>query len=75
MKLLFKTSYFEKGFRSISFLRVMPTQADYFLCEVFLPYTANSVVIFLLENYNILTHDCSTKTGFDGQTIYGNRYK
>lgn len=58
---------FEKGLRSIPYLRVMPTQANYFLCEVLAPYTANEVVIYLLKNYNILTRDCSSKSGFDGK--------
>ena len=59
-KFLEERRSFEKGLRSIPFLRVMPTQANYFLCEVLAPYTANEVVIYLLKNYNILTRDCSS---------------
>ena len=66
-KFLEERRSFEKGLRSIPFLRVMPTQANYFLCEVLAPYTANEVVIYLLKNYNILTRDCSSKPGFDGK--------
>lgn len=58
---------FERKLRQISFLRVMPSQANYFLCEVLPPYTANEVVIRVLKHYNILTRDCSSKPGLNGR--------
>ncbi len=59
---------FEKKLSTIPFLRVMPSQANYFLCEVFPPFTAREVVIQVLKNFNILTRDCSGKPGLrDGQ--------
>ena len=59
---------FEKKLRKISFLRVMPSQANYFLCEVLPPFTAREVVIQVLKHFNILTRDCSGKPGLrDGQ--------
>ena len=59
---------FEQKLRKIPFLRVMPSQANYFLCEVLPPFTAREVVIQVLKNYNILTRDCSGKPGLrDGQ--------
>lgn len=54
---------FEKKLRQIPFLRVMPSQANYFLCEVLPPFTANEVVIQVLKHFNILTRDCSGKPG------------
>lgn len=54
---------FEKKLSHISFLRVMPSQANYFLCEVLPPFTAREVVIQVLKNFNILTRDCSGKPG------------
>lgn len=56
---------FERGLRSIKYLRVMPSQANYFLCEVLAPYTAKEIVLYMLKHHNILTRDCSGKTGFD----------
>lgn len=56
---------FERGLRSIKYLRVMPSQANYFLCEVLEPYTAKEIVLYMLKHHNILTRDCSGKTGFD----------
>ena len=58
---------FESKLRQISFLRVIPSQANYFLVEVLPPYTANSLVLKMLKEYNILMRDCSGKGGFDGK--------
>ena len=58
---------FEQQLRSISFLRVMPSQANYFLCEILPPKTANEVVLYMLKHHNILTRDCSNKPGLDGR--------
>ena len=61
---------FEQELRTIPFLRVMPSQANYFLCEVLAPYTANQLVLTMLRQHNILMRDCSTKQGFDGKHQY-----
>lgn len=58
---------FEKKLKGISFIRLMPSQANYFLCEILPPLTANAIVLKMLKEYNILTRDCSTKNGFDGK--------
>ena len=56
---------FERQLRQIGFLRVMPSQANYFLCEVLPPKDANGLVLTMLKRYNILMRDCSGKTGLD----------
>ena len=58
---------FEAKLRQISFLRVMPSQANYFLCEILPPFTAREIVLRTLKEHNILTRDSSDKTGFDGK--------
>lgn len=58
---------FEQKLRDISFLRVMPSQANYFLCEILPPKKANQLVLTMLKRYNILVRDCSDKKGFDGK--------
>ncbi len=58
---------FERKLKEISFLRVMPSQANYFLCEILPPKNANQLVMTMLKNYNILVRDCSDKKGFDGK--------
>jgi len=58
---------FEAKLRKIRFLRVMPSQANYFLVEILPPFTANEIVLTMLKQFNILTRDCSDKAGFDGK--------
>lgn len=58
---------FEQKLNEISFLRVMPSQANYFLCEILPPKNANQLVLTMLKKYNILVRDCSDKQGFDGK--------
>jgi histidinol-phosphate/aromatic aminotransferase/cobyric acid decarboxylase-like protein len=48
----------------------MPSQANYFLCEVLPPYTAKEIVIYMLRHHNILTRDCSLKPGLDPNKQY-----
>ncbi|MBQ9215889.1 MAG: aminotransferase class I/II-fold pyridoxal phosphate-dependent enzyme [Prevotella sp.] len=61
---------FEQQLRTIPFLRVMPTQANYFLCEVMPPYTAKEIVVYMLRQHNILTRDCSLKPGLNPDKQY-----
>lgn len=58
---------FEANLRQISFLRVIPSQANYFLVEVLPPYNAREVILRMLKDYNILMRNCSEKVGFDGK--------
>ena len=56
--------------QTISYLRVMPSEANYFLCEVLKPYTAKEIVLTMLKRFNILTRDCSLKPGLNTQKQY-----
>ena len=58
---------FEYQLKQIRFLRLMPSQANYFLCEILPPKNANQLVLTMLKRYNILVRDCSDKIGFDGK--------
>lgn len=55
---------FFKELSQISFIRVIPSEANYFLCEVIDLYSARQLTQLLLERYNILIKDCSGKVGF-----------
>ena len=66
-KFVAERAYFEEQLKNVSYLRVMPSQANYFLCEVLPPYTANEVVLYMLKRHNILTRDCSNKPGLDSK--------
>ena len=61
---------FYKQLQQIPFFHVMPSQANYFLCEVLPPYKASEIVIYMLKQHNILTRDCSLKPGLDPQKQY-----
>ncbi len=52
------------GLSAITYLRVIPSQANYFLCEVMPPFTAHGLALELLTRGNILIKDCSSKRGF-----------
>ncbi len=64
-KFIEERNRFGEQLRKVSFLRVIPSQANYFLVEVLPPYTANGLVLSMLKQYNILLRDCSTKEGLD----------
>ena len=48
----------------IGFLKVFPSQANYFLARVKQPFDATSLTNLLWEKYTILLKDCSNKKGF-----------
>lgn len=54
---------FRKELEQIGWLRVIPSQANYFLCELS-GITAAELALNLLEQHNILIKDCSSKKGF-----------
>ena len=58
---------FERELKQILFLRVIPSQANYFLCELTGTITAPELTEKLLEKENILIKDCSTKKNFNGR--------
>ena len=64
-----RADFYEK-LKQIPFFRVMPSQANYFLCEVLPPYKASEIVIYMLKQHNILTRDCSLKPGLDPNKQY-----
>ena len=68
-KFLKVRSEFLEGLQTIPYLHVMPTQANFFFCEVLPPYNSNSIVISMLKKHNILMSACSAK-----KAIQPNRY-
>ena len=48
----------------IGFLKVFPSQANYFLARVKPPFDATSLTNLLWDKYKILLKDCSNKKGF-----------
>ena len=61
---------FERQLRQIPFFRVIPSQANYFLCEVLPPKNTAQLVVTMLKRHNILMRDCSGKVGIDSNRQY-----
>ena len=60
-------SDFYQQLQQVPYLRVIESQANFFLCEVIDKYTSQQLVKIVLDKYNILLKDCSTKKGFNGK--------
>lgn len=58
---------FQKELENVSYLRVVPSEANYFLCEITDRYTSKELAIRLLKDYGILIKDCGTKKAFNGR--------
>ena len=68
-KFIAERKRFAERLASISYLRVIPSQANYFLCQVTDRYTSCQLTEKLLNEYNILIKDCDTKTGLEGKNF------
>ena len=66
-KFIEERQLFINELRQIPFLRVVDSQANYFLCEVKNKYTSTELTRNLLEKADILIKDCSTKSAFGGK--------
>jgi histidinol-phosphate/aromatic aminotransferase/cobyric acid decarboxylase-like protein len=66
-KFIDERSIFFEELQAVPYLRVIPSQANYFLCEVTHTYTATELTQLLLKRYNILIKDCGTKSAFAGK--------
>ncbi len=55
--------------QKISFLRVIPSAANYFLCEVLNGFTAHSLAVALADRFDILIKDLHDKRGINGEYI------
>jgi histidinol-phosphate/aromatic aminotransferase/cobyric acid decarboxylase-like protein/choline kinase len=66
-KIIDTRSLFMEQISTINYLRVIPSMANFFLCEVLPPFSAKDLAFRLLNEYNIFIKDCSAKPGFDGK--------
>lgn len=67
LKFLDERKRFASELENIPFLRVIPSQANFFLCEVINRFTARELAEKLLSDFNILIKECSNKTGLKGE--------
>lgn len=56
---------FENELNEIPFIKVMPSQANYFFLEVLPPYKPKELCAILLKDYNILASACLAKKGIE----------
>lgn len=56
---------FEVELKKIPFIKVMPSQANYFFIEVLPPYKPKELCAILLKKYNILASACLAKKGIE----------
>lgn len=56
---------FEKELKEIPFIKVMPSQANYFFLEVLPPYKPKELCAILLKDFNILASACLAKKGIE----------
>lgn len=61
---------FRAELEAIPYLRVIPSQANYFLCEITDRFTSHELALRLLNEHNILIKDCSAKKGFPADRQY-----
>lgn len=63
-KFIAERETFFNELKTISFLRVIPSQANYFLCEITDRFTSKELTGILLDKFNILIKDCRGKSAF-----------
>lgn len=56
---------FENELKKIPYLKVLPSQANFFMLKVLPPHNSLDLAKELLNKYNILIKDCNNKTGVD----------
>ena len=56
---------FETELKKIPYIKVMPSQANFFFLEVLIPYKPKELCAILLKKYNILASACLAKKGIE----------
>lgn len=66
-RFLAERARFGKLLEQISFLRVIPSQANYFLCEITDRYNSTELATLLLKDYDIFIKDCNFKHALENR--------
>ena len=66
-KFIAERGRFFRLLRQIPFLRVIPSQANYFCCEVVARYSSEELTRLLLSRYYIMIKDCNSKNSLKGK--------
>ncbi|MCR4853595.1 MAG: aminotransferase class I/II-fold pyridoxal phosphate-dependent enzyme [Prevotella sp.] len=68
-KFLAERDRFRRRLDEVEYLRVLPSQANFFCCEVKPPFTSAELTRRLLSDFNILIKDCNTKNALQGRNF------
>lgn len=69
-KFVVERSRFVERLKEVAYLRVIPSQANFLMCEVDIKkFTSHELTEILLNKYNILVKDCDTKNGLAGKNM------
>jgi histidinol-phosphate/aromatic aminotransferase/cobyric acid decarboxylase-like protein len=68
-KFIEERNRFRKLLDQIPFLRVLPSQANYFCCEVIKKFTSSELALTLLRDYDILIKDCNSKKQLENKNF------
>lgn len=66
-KIIAERERFMKEMEKISFLKIYPSQANYFLCEITDRYTATELTQKILFDKELFLKDLTNKKGFEGK--------
>lgn len=58
---------FQKEMSKIPFIRIVPSQANYFMIKITSKFTAEELSAILLKDYNILIKSCNSKHGLENK--------
>ena len=68
-KFTIERARFRKRLQEVGWLRVLPSQANYFCCEITSRFTSHELSKRLLSQFNIMIKDCDSKTGLRGRNF------
>lgn len=68
-KFTIERARFRKRLQEVGWLRVLPSQANYFCCEITSRFTSHELSKMLLSQFNIMIKDCDSKTGLRGRNF------
>ena len=60
---------FRRRLEEVAWLKVLPSQANYFCCEIRGKYTSHGLSRVLLERFDIMIKDCDSKTFLEGKNF------
>ena len=68
-KFIVERERFVSELQTVPYLRVIPSQANFLMCEVKDKFTSRELTELLLQKFNILIKDCDTKNGLKGMNM------